>query len=118
MHLNHLQNRGRHIMNFKQLNNKPFTYEEAKEANVFKDTSLDSKLFDWKGWDQLDTMSFIFYNCVLIEDIGSFKKGEKFSSISIDYEKSLIAVSKDDWNYNYSDDQKQWNTKEIYYSIE
>ncbi len=48
------------------------------------------KLFTWDGWDQHDTMLFTFYNCVLLKDICSFKKGTLVPVINVDYEHGFL----------------------------
>lgn len=46
--------------------------------------------FQWEGWDQHDTLFMAFYNVEFLEDFGAFKKGDKFSSVSVDYGKGTI----------------------------
>jgi hypothetical protein len=46
--------------------------------------------FQWEGWDQHDTLSMSFYNVEFLEDFGAFRKGEKFSSVSVDYGEGII----------------------------
>jgi hypothetical protein len=46
--------------------------------------------FQWTGWDMQDTMILSFYEAEFTEDFGSIKKGDKFSSICVDYGKGII----------------------------
>ena len=46
--------------------------------------------FQWENWDQHGTLFMAFYNVEFLEDFGAFKKGDKFSSISVDYGKGTI----------------------------
>lgn len=46
--------------------------------------------FQWTGWDMQDTLILSFYEVEFTEDFGSINKGDKFSSISVDYEKGII----------------------------
>ena len=43
-----------------------------------------SDIFEWSGWDDFGTT--VFYECVLIRDVGSFKEGDEFSNITWDTE--------------------------------
>jgi len=54
------------------------------------DLSLDEQLFTCSGMDVIGTMAFQFYDVELIQDVGSHKKGEKYDSAVIDYEKSKV----------------------------
>lgn len=48
---------------------------------------MESQIFIWReGWDKQDTMSFSFYDCEIIQDFGYLKKGERYSTIFVDYE--------------------------------
>lgn len=55
------------------------------------DTTTDffERMFSCKGWDQLDTFDFVFYDCTLNRDIGDFKEGTKIDTITV-----LFSVSK------------------------
>lgn len=44
----------------------------------------------WNGWDQADVMIFQFYDVEFTEDFGTFKKGDKFSSISVNYSSGIL----------------------------
>lgn len=61
--------------------------------------SIENQLFAWDGWDQLDTMQFVFYNCILLVSVLGFPAGAEFSSITIDYSNSQIEF------YKYPDDE-------------
>ena len=44
----------------------------------------------WSGWDKLDELAHTYYEVDFIEDFGVFKKGESFTSISVDYGRGFI----------------------------
>ncbi len=60
--------------------------------------SIENQLFAWDGWDQLDTMQFVFYKCVLSVSMLGFPAGAEFSSITIDYSNSQIEFFKNSGN--------------------
>jgi hypothetical protein len=39
-----------------------------------------SNIFEWSDWDDCGE-SKVFYECVLLRDVGEFKKGDKFSNM-------------------------------------
>jgi hypothetical protein len=43
-----------------------------------------SDIFEWSGWDDFEVK--VFYDCELLRDVGSFKKGAKFSTVTWDEE--------------------------------
>jgi hypothetical protein len=47
---------------------------------------MEKDLFDWCGWDDLDTAHFQFYGCTLKQPIFPAKKGALIPCISIDFE--------------------------------
>lgn len=53
---------------------------------------MEREFFTWNGWDQLDTMCFVFYDCTLIKDIGTHKVGEQFKVIDVDFEKGKLTL--------------------------
>lgn len=56
---------------------------------------LESSLFEWKEWDELDDPGNLqFYECTLKKDIGSFKKGEGIFTIAMIYSESYIELYK------------------------
>lgn len=52
---------------------------------------MERELFSWTGWDG-DPECMIFYNPVLLQDIGGFKKGTKFSTACIQQPESLPGI--------------------------
>ena len=52
---------------------------------------MEKQLFDWNGWDQSDTATFLYYNIILKVKIGSYDIGTKFESACIDYENGTLA---------------------------
>lgn len=49
-------------------------------------------LSSWEGWDQGDSMSFMFYDAVLRVPIGDIPAGTVVSSVVLDYGVSTVAV--------------------------
>jgi hypothetical protein len=43
-----------------------------------------SDIFEWSGWDDMGQK--LFYECVLLRDVGSFKSGHYFDYVSFDDE--------------------------------
>lgn len=52
--------------------------------------------FEWSGWDEMDILMNSYYNVTFTGDFGNFKKGESFSSITVDYQKGLVEGYNDD----------------------
>ena len=50
--------------------------------------------FTWDGWDKNDILCNQYYNVEFTEDFGTFKKGEKFNNLSVDYGAGRIQT----WN--------------------
>lgn len=50
---------------------------------------MERQLFTWTGWDG-DMSSMIFYNPVLIKEVGKFPVGTKFSSAALSYESGKL----------------------------
>jgi len=49
--------------------------------------------FDFTGgWDQQDTAALSFYDTEFTRDFGPIKKGDKFSSAYINYDKGIFEV--------------------------
>lgn len=57
---------------------------------------IETQLFSWEGWDELDVGEFLFYNCVLNVDIGSHKVGEKINKIALILSCSIIELYDND----------------------
>lgn len=47
-----------------------------------------SDIFEWDEWDDFDYT--VFYECVLLRDVGSFKMGDEFSTIIWNEEKLTL----------------------------
>lgn len=45
---------------------------------------------EWGGWDSHDILLTSFYEVEFYNDFGPFKAGEKYSSVSIDYQKGIV----------------------------
>ena len=57
---------------------------------------MESQLFDWDGWDILDTAAFIFYKVKLKQRIGEFEVGSLFSSANIDFQTGKLELYEED----------------------
>jgi hypothetical protein len=53
---------------------------------------MEKALFDWDGFDQIDTFVFLFMDCVPKVQLGPFVAGQMVNSISIDFEKGEIHI--------------------------
>jgi hypothetical protein len=53
---------------------------------------MENQLFDCKTWAQLDTKCFAYYDCILKQDIGKYKKGDFIVDIIIDYEEGELTI--------------------------
>lgn len=53
-------------------------------------------LVDYDGWDDAGEYCLQFYDAVLNQDIGEFKKGQKIDTVAIDFQKSLLKIYIDD----------------------
>jgi hypothetical protein len=51
--------------------------------------------FSWNAWDQQDVLHNTYYNVEFLEDFGPFKKGEKFTSIDVNYGEGFIEAYDD-----------------------
>jgi hypothetical protein len=52
---------------------------------------IETQIFEWNGWDELDFMALQFYDCTLKIDIGPYKVGDKISNIAMMFDTSTIA---------------------------
>lgn len=57
---------------------------------------MDQELFESSGWDQADTISFTYYDCVLKQPIGDLPVGKKFDSANLDFERGLLDFYEED----------------------
>ena len=53
---------------------------------------METQLFNWIKWDQLDLMIFMFYDCTFNTNVGKYKKGDTASSILMDYSQGIIQI--------------------------
>ncbi len=44
----------------------------------------------WSGWDEIDILFVSFYNVTFTDDFGVFKKGDTYSSVSVNYQEGVI----------------------------
>lgn len=51
---------------------------------------------EWKGWDLPDTNVITLYNAKFTEKFGKFTKGEKFSILTVSYEKGFVEAYAED----------------------
>lgn len=58
--------------------------------------TLERQLFNWDGWDQVDTMDLQFYNVELKVPIGSFEVGHKFAIAIVSGSTSTLQLWEDD----------------------
>ena len=54
-----------------------------------------SDIFTWNGWDDWGETK-IFYTCVLLRDVGDYKKGAEFETILYNDEKLTLEFYEDD----------------------
>lgn len=45
---------------------------------------------EWTGWDENDVLSHNYYVVTFLADFGTFKAGETFNCISVDYGKGIV----------------------------
>ena len=57
---------------------------------------MEKDLITYEGWDTNDTMDFSFHDAVFKKDFGVFQEGERFDSVSFNYEDGHIAG----WNFS------------------
>lgn len=57
--------------------------------------NIESSLFDFDGWDG-DHSSMIYYDCILTRNIGKYKKGDSFNSISINNDEGILEIYEGD----------------------
>ena len=55
-------------------------------------SGIEKQLFDWKEWDDLDTIDMVFYDVTLKAKIGKFEAGTKFDSVALILSKSTIEL--------------------------
>lgn len=53
-------------------------------------SSLERQLFEWNGWDLIESGTFIFYNVKLKCPIGQFPVDAEFHSAIVDYRTSQL----------------------------
>ena len=52
----------------------------------------EEQLFSWKDWDQNDTATFQFYDCVLKVPVGDLSVGSKVDCIVVSFEHAYIQL--------------------------
>jgi len=62
--------------------------------NIVINMSIEQKYFTWQGFDAVGTAVFQFYDCTTVAQIGTHPIGTVFSSITIDYEHSVMRLHK------------------------
>lgn len=50
----------------------------------------------WGGWDEIDILFFSFYNVTFTDNFGVFKKGDTYSSVSVNYQEGVIEAYNED----------------------
>ncbi len=68
----------------------------SEKIELHTPKAIELQLFDWEGWDIIDTASFGFYNCETKTEIGDYPVGKFFTFIIMDYEKSVIELYEDE----------------------
>lgn len=56
---------------------------------------MEQQLFTFNDHDDISTLVFNFYCCILKVPIGKYKAGKEFNKITLDYERSLIELYDD-----------------------
>lgn len=51
---------------------------------------LEGQFFTWKGWDDIDTAAWHFYDCILLKDFGTFKKGDEITCVFFSMQNSMM----------------------------
>lgn len=51
--------------------------------------------FNWKNWDESDTLRHIYYECEFTDDFGVIKQG-KYDDVIVDYGQGTVEVYKGD----------------------
>lgn len=64
---------------------------------------MEKQWFEWREWDQLDAFIVLFMDCTLIADVGPYKAGQMFDSITMNYEDGTIQFRKTDSETDYED---------------
>ena len=53
---------------------------------------MEKQLFDWDGWDVIDTMCFAFYDVVLRQSLGDYEIGRTFGLANLDLSKGILEL--------------------------
>lgn len=59
---------------------------------------MEKEFFNWLSWDPINTLIICFYECVLLQDIGSFAKGDKVDTITMDYGNGIMEIYLDKYD--------------------
>jgi hypothetical protein len=62
---------------------------------------LETTLFDWDGWDSVDSMCIQFYDIVLKKQIGKYPIGTKFKYACIDFQSATLTLGQKDDNSDH-----------------
>ncbi len=54
---------------------------------------MEKQLFNWEEFDIVSDASYMFYKCTLKQNIGTYKIGDEFDCIIVDYEKGKLTIS-------------------------
>ena len=52
--------------------------------------SIETQLFDWESWSEIETGVFNFSNIILKIKLREFRPGKRFSNVVVDYQTSTI----------------------------
>lgn len=63
--------------------------------------TIESELFTWKGWDEMDTSCQYFYDCELIKNIADIPAGTKIKGIHCDHQRSFMQLDFDEEGEDY-----------------
>jgi hypothetical protein len=66
--------------------------------NIKEGYLMEQELFEWLEYDFVDDSCFVYYNCILKQDIGKYKKGDNIKAIMVDYEKGKLTIQIDSSN--------------------
>lgn len=62
---------------------------------------MEKELFDWKDWDEMDTLAVYFYECVFKKPIGKFKEGDLVDGIFMEFNKGYMTINNGDEEVKY-----------------
>lgn len=59
---------------------------------------MEKQFFTWTTWIENDVADLTFFNCVLIQDIGTHKTSEVFCFIDVSYQSGTITFRDSEGN--------------------